>query len=645
MTAPPVRHLAPALLGAALGALLASAPARAQIACSDCHEVELAPAAVHAVLGCADCHSDVTDYPHPEEMLLGDDVCAQCHGAGGDLEESVHGGVLSCEECHGSPHEILPLGDLDSRMSPVKQPSVCGECHETEEGLIEGYLDSVHGRALLRSGLVAAAPSCSDCHGAHSIRPVAEEDSLVSHRHVPETCGHCHEGILREWEESAHGDAWQAGSDEGPVCITCHASHEVERPYEREARLATPGTCGNCHEESLASYRDSFHGQVTDLGFVQSATCADCHTPHANLPADHPASSVHPDNLAATCGQCHGEVRPAFLSFDPHAEPSNREKSPALYWIWLFMTTLLVAVFSFFGVHTLLWLQRAIRALAKGELAHERSVEGPWVRRFRKGQIRTHAVVIVTFLVLAATGLPLKFHHAEWAQALLSWPGGVALSRLLHRAAAILTFGYFLVHLTTLVKRTLVAREPGMLYGWKSMMPRPKDFADLWANLRYFLYLGPRPKLDRWTYWEKFDYFAVFWGVAIIGLSGLALWFPEAASAVLPGWALNAAYVIHSDEALLAVGFIFVFHFFHTHLRPEAFPMDPVIFLGAVPLERFKAERPVEYRRMVERDELEAHLVEAPSPERLRRARAWGLSAVAVGVLLVIGILWAFLTH
>jgi cytochrome b subunit of formate dehydrogenase len=184
-----------------------------------------------------------------------------------------------------------------------------------------------------------------------------------------------------------------------------------------------------------------------------------------------------------------------------------------------------------------------------------------------------------------------------------------------------------------------------MLYGWKSMMPRPKDFADLWANLRYFLYLGPRPKLDRWTYWEKFDYFAVFWGVAIIGLSGLALWFPEAASAVLPGWALNAAYVIHSDEALLAVGFIFVFHFFHTHLRPEAFPMDPVIFLGAVPLERFKAERPLEYRRMVERDELEAHLVEAPSPERLRRARAWGLSAVAVGVLLVIGILWAFLTH
>ncbi|HLE85520.1 MAG TPA: cytochrome c3 family protein, partial [Thermoanaerobaculia bacterium] len=168
------------LVAAAVVAIgLQAAAADAQLACSDCHEVELPAAAVHSGLGCADCHSDVVDYPHPEELLLGDAVCAQCHDAGDELEGSVHGGVLSCQECHGAPHEVLPLDDLDSRMSPIGQVSACGECHETEDGLVEGYLESVHGRALLRSGLVTAAPSCSDCHGGHGIAPVAEEDSRV----------------------------------------------------------------------------------------------------------------------------------------------------------------------------------------------------------------------------------------------------------------------------------------------------------------------------------------------------------------------------------------------------------------------------------------------------------------------------------
>jgi hypothetical protein len=116
------------------------------------------------------------------------------------------------------------------------------------------------------------------------------------------------------------------------------------------------------------------------------------------------------------------------------------------------------------------------------------------------------------------------------------------------------------------------------------MVPRGKDFTDFVGNFRWFLYLGRRPRFDRWTYWEKFDYFAVFWGVAIIGFSGLVLWFPQFFTTFLPGWFLNAAHVVHSDEALLATGFIFIFHFFHTHLRPETFPLDPVIFTGRIPL-------------------------------------------------------------
>ncbi|MGD2116653.1 MAG: cytochrome c3 family protein, partial [Acidobacteriota bacterium] len=162
-----------ALLVTGLAALWLAAPgARAQLDCSDCHDAAVADPSIHAGFACTDCHTEVDDVPHPEDMTLGDGICAQCHAAGDDLEESVHGGMIGCQDCHGAAHEILPLDSLDSQMSSVKQPSVCGECHETEDGLISGYLESVHGRGLLLSGLVTVAPSCSDCHGDHGIRPV-----------------------------------------------------------------------------------------------------------------------------------------------------------------------------------------------------------------------------------------------------------------------------------------------------------------------------------------------------------------------------------------------------------------------------------------------------------------------------------------
>jgi cytochrome b subunit of formate dehydrogenase len=184
----------------------------------------------------------------------------------------------------------------------------------------------------------------------------------------------------------------------------------------------------------------------------------------------------------------------------------------------------------------------------------------------------------------------------------------------------------------------LVKKEKGYLWGPRSMVPQLSDATDLWANLKYFLYLGPRPKMDRWAYWEKFDYLAVFWGVAIIGFSGLMLWLPNFFTQFLPGWVLNAAYVVHSDEALLATGFIFVFHFFHTHLRPESFPMDPVIFVGKMPLEKFKEERPREYERLVAQGKLESVLVDPPSREHLLQAYVFGFFAVTIGIALAVAI-------
>ena len=191
----------------------------------------------------------------------------------------------------------------------------------------------------------------------------------------------------------------------------------------------------------------------------------------------------------------------------------------------------------------------------------------------------------------------------------------------------------------SLALAVLVKKESDLLWGWKSMVPNFKDAADFFGNLKWFFYRGPRPKFDRFTYWEKFDYFAIFWGIPIIGLSGLMLWAKEFFSSFLPGWVLNAAFLIHSDEALLAVGFIFTIHFFHSHLRPENFPLDPVIFTGRLPLSRFIEERPLEYARLKEKGEL--IIVEKPSKEMLLFARVFGGTAVILGLILILGILAA----
>lgn len=152
---------------------------------------------------------------------------------------------------------------------------------------------------------------------------------------------------------------------------------------------------------------------------------------------------------------------------------------------------------------------------------------------------------------------------------------------------------------------------------------------------------GPRPSYGRWTYWEKFDYFAVFWGVAVIGLSGLLLWFPTFFTRVIPGWLLNVATIVHSDEALLAVGFIFTVHFFNTHFRPEKFPMDTVIFTGGIPLDEFKQDRPREYEELVASGELESRLEPAPDPRDVKRWRIFGWIALSLGIGMVLLILYA----
>jgi cytochrome b subunit of formate dehydrogenase len=247
-----------------------------------------------------------------------------------------------------------------------------------------------------------------------------------------------------------------------------------------------------------------------------------------------------------------------------------------------------------------------------------------------------HVFMALSFLGLVASGMPLRYSHAPWADWLIGLMGGYRGAGLVHRVCAVVTFGYFLIHILYVIYDiAIVRRFKFAAFGPESMVPGIKDIKDIYSNIKWFLGEGPAPQFDRWTYWEKFDYWAVFWGVGMIGVSGLLLWFPEFFGRFLPGWAFNIATIIHSDEALLASGFIFTIHFFNTHLRPEKFPMDTVIFTGKLSVEELRRERPEEYRRLVEGKNLEKYEASAPSVGFMLLSSLFGFAIVAAGFFLL----------
>jgi cytochrome b subunit of formate dehydrogenase len=276
------------------------------------------------------------------------------------------------------------------------------------------------------------------------------------------------------------------------------------------------------------------------------------------------------------------------------------------------------------------------------EQSHVHTEEKQYQRFTRLNRV-LHIIMIVSFMSLALTGMTLKFSYTGWAATLSRLFGGFETAGYIHRVAAVFMFGIFIVHLTDLWRQARRSHTSlrKLLFGPDTMLPTKKDLKDFVGSLKWFLGRGPRPQYGRWTYWEKFDYFAVFWGIFVIGSTGLMLWFPEFFTNFFPGWFINVATVIHSDEALLAVGFIFTVHFFNTHLRPEKFPMDIVIFTGRMPLEEFKEDKPAEYQALVKNGTLEEHLVEAYPPIVLRSVRAFGWTALGVGFSIVLWILYA----
>ncbi len=265
------------------------------------------------------------------------------------------------------------------------------------------------------------------------------------------------------------------------------------------------------------------------------------------------------------------------------------------------------------------------------------------VVRFDSATRRLHVVIMTTFLGLSLTGLPLLFSDAPWARRLAALFGGFHNAGIVHRVFGAVLLAAVAWHVANVLWRAFVRGEKGLFWGPDSMVPQPADVRGFFAQMRWFLGLGPQPRFEHFTYWEKFDYWAVLWGTAIMGAAGLILWFPVAAARLLPGWMFNVALFVHGAEASLAIGFIFVVHFFNGHLRPGKFPMDMVIFSGAVGEHELRHERRAEYDRLVATGALAARIVPAPSATVLKRGRIIGTCGLTIGLGVCALILYAVL--
>ena len=479
---------------------------------------------MHADTACAQCHTDVTVAQERACATIVSAVdCSICHAEQvTEYQGSTHGTLHaendsdapSCQDCHAK-HATLGSEQVTSPTYPRNVPTLCGECHRIGEqaatrihadvdDIVGSYEDSVHGRALIDSGLIVAA-TCADCHGAHSELPPEDPASRVSPDNVAGTCGVCHHGIEEEFRTSIHWSDDPDTDKEYPTCEDCHASHTISRTEQPGFRTRMMDQCGRCHVDETETFFDTFHGKVSRLGAEGAAKCYDCHGTHDILSPIDPGSRLSRDNVVETCGQCHEGSHRRFAGYLTHATHHDRDNYPWLFWSFWGMTALLVGTLSFALLHTFAWVVRLLlsRDEWKAHKALARNRDQKFYRRFSRFQRTMHIVMMLSFFTLALTGMALKFSYMSWAQVTSRVLGGFDSMGFLHRIGAVVLIGVFIAHVLDVLrhKKTTGQTWLQIITGPDSIIFNGRDLKEFIQSIKWFFGMGPRPNYGRYTYW------------------------------------------------------------------------------------------------------------------------------------------------
>ena len=583
--------------------------------CSRCHEPaaeEFAGSVHHAALargesgapGCIDCHGS-------HDVLPSHARASRVHPL--NLPET-------CERCHGQQDSHAPGG-----------------------ARIGQYETGAHGRALREDGLVVSA-TCASCHGGHEVRESDDPASPTSLRNVPNTCGKCHLGILETYLEGVHGAAFARGEADVPVCTDCHAEHGVSSTDDAQSSVSpqlVAQTCARCHGDDdfaakhglksgvRASWGSSYHGIASALGADGAANCASCHGFHGIFASTDARSSVHPDQLEVTCGSCHPNAGIAFTRVPVHSiidEGSN----PVPFWVKRIYTVLVVGVIGAFVAFIVLDLYGRLRlrlGFGPRDTVHVRASDWPdedalvkpgerFVRMNGHGRLQ-HAILVSSFLLLVVTGVPVFLHDLGFMRSLIDLEGGFALRSKLHRIGA---FGLIALSIWHVV---VFLVSPGARRWVLGMWIRPRDVSEFLGEASFNLGLGrwlarqpvfagllrrfpalaglERPCRGRYGLVEKLEYIAVVWGNIVMIATGVLLWRPDWFLDWTPAWSFDVARVVHGFEATLAFLAIIIWHMYHVQMRPGSFLRNGVWYHGRMTREELRHHHPGEYLEILRR--------------------------------------------
>lgn len=596
------------------------------------HKTILAPGKDKSAL-CKDCHGkhDITSPKeanskfHRSNQL---NSCGSCHAAEKQsLLKSSHGKAFAagntqapqCLDCHTT--NIVPSGNReDSVKAKLALDKLCLDCH-THRARKNGsgvsaefflkYNESVH-HSTLAAGNPKAA-SCVDCHTAHDVTHPSDPTSPMNRLNIAVTCGTCHGDISHTFSESIHGTALAKGNKEAPTCTSCHGEHEILSPSDPRSRVSplhvSAEVCSPCHGSlrlstkfglpgnRIASFEDSFHGLANKAGNTEVANCASCHGVHDIRPSWDPKSAIHKNNIAATCGKCHPGANERFAQGAVHILPTEQE-SGLVYLVASLYIVLIIVVVGGMTVHNILDFYRKSKRklmVRRGLLQEEHAGHGLYVRMTLNERLQ-HGALLVSFITLVLTGFALRFPNAWWVESIRSLsPYMFDIRGIVHRVAAVLLILAGLYHIYYV---SFTARGRKLIY---DLLPRIQDLREAIAVAKYNLGISPyKPELDRFSYIEKAEYWALVWGTIVMGATGVILWFDNTFLGLIGKEWWDVSHTVHYYEAWLATLAIIVWHFYFVIFNPDVYPINLAFWKGTLTEAEMTHEHPAELRRLKE---------------------------------------------